>query len=217
MTAKKNQELATIKLAILSLSQCISMQLKAKLNVPVDDSHRQLDMVDVVEPSQTPSPCPERGAVMTLSCPKGEGSAVKSMCPTHTCLFTWALLGMGNGQTTPCKPVFSKEAEQGVGPHGGRRSETQAGWGTGCRACRSTRSQGLVSFTLALNSDSSMKAHSGGADPARQMPTLLLCLITEICPPKGPTSSPLPPVHTPALSSAISLPHPRFSSISKTT
>ncbi|XP_009931805.2 coiled-coil domain-containing protein 42 [Opisthocomus hoazin] len=45
MTAKKNQELATIKLAILSLSQCISMQLKAKLNMPVDDSHRQLDMI----------------------------------------------------------------------------------------------------------------------------------------------------------------------------
>lgn len=28
----------------------------------------------------------------------------------------------------------------------------------------------LVLFTLALNSDSPTKVHSGGADPARQMP-----------------------------------------------
>lgn len=75
-------------MAILNLFQCLSMQLKANLNVPVDDSHRQLKMV---EPSQTPSPCPERGAVMTLSCPKGGESPEKSMCPTDTFLFTWAL------------------------------------------------------------------------------------------------------------------------------
>ncbi|XP_074016470.1 coiled-coil domain-containing protein 42 [Numenius arquata] len=43
--AKKTQELGTIKLAILNLFQCVSTQLKANLNVPVDDSHRQLDMI----------------------------------------------------------------------------------------------------------------------------------------------------------------------------
>lgn len=94
-TAKKTQELGTIKLAILNLFQCVSTQLKANLNVPTDDSHRQLTMV---EPSQTPSPCPERGAAMTLSCPKGGESPEKSMCSADTLLFTWALSwarGMG--------------------------------------------------------------------------------------------------------------------------
>ncbi|XP_074464137.1 coiled-coil domain-containing protein 42 [Larus michahellis] len=44
-TAKKTQELGTIKLAILNLFQCVSTQLKANLNVPMDDSHRQLTMI----------------------------------------------------------------------------------------------------------------------------------------------------------------------------
>ncbi|KAM7089276.1 LOW QUALITY PROTEIN: coiled-coil domain-containing protein 42 [Ciconia maguari] len=44
-TAKKTLKLGTIKMAILNLFQCLSMQLKANLNVPVDDSHRQLNMI----------------------------------------------------------------------------------------------------------------------------------------------------------------------------
>ncbi|XP_026717056.1 coiled-coil domain-containing protein 42 [Athene cunicularia] len=44
-TAKKTLKLATIKMAILSLFQCMSTQLKANLKVPMDDSHRQLDMI----------------------------------------------------------------------------------------------------------------------------------------------------------------------------
>ncbi|XP_075626553.1 coiled-coil domain-containing protein 42 [Balearica regulorum gibbericeps] len=43
--AKKALKLGTIKMAILNLFQCVSMQLKANLNVPVDDSHRQLNMI----------------------------------------------------------------------------------------------------------------------------------------------------------------------------
>lgn len=86
--AKKTLKLGTIKMAILNLFQCVSTQLKANLSMPADDSHRQLNMV---EPSQTPPPCPEREAVMTLSCPKGGESPEKSMCPTDTVLFTWAL------------------------------------------------------------------------------------------------------------------------------
>lgn len=69
------------------------------------------------------------------------------------------------------------------------------GWGSGRRGCRSTHDQGLVLLTLALNSELLTKAHPGGA---------------------GPASSPLPPVPIPALSFAISLSHPRFSSLSKT-
>ncbi|XP_074703305.1 coiled-coil domain-containing protein 42-like [Strix aluco] len=44
-TRKKTLKLGTIKLAILSLFQCMSTQLKANPNVPMDDSHRQLDMI----------------------------------------------------------------------------------------------------------------------------------------------------------------------------
>ncbi|XP_074778463.1 coiled-coil domain-containing protein 42 [Athene noctua] len=44
-TAKKTLKLGTIKMAILSLFRCMSTQLKANLNVPMDDSHRQLDMI----------------------------------------------------------------------------------------------------------------------------------------------------------------------------
>ncbi|KAM9258131.1 coiled-coil domain-containing protein 42 [Cariama cristata] len=38
-------KLATIKLAISNIFQCMNMQLKANLDVPVDDSHRQLNMI----------------------------------------------------------------------------------------------------------------------------------------------------------------------------
>ncbi|KAM9371415.1 coiled-coil domain-containing protein 42 [Phaethornis superciliosus] len=51
-TSKKAQELATIRTAIFSLFQTVRMQMKAAPKVPVDDYHRQLDMV---EPSQTSS------------------------------------------------------------------------------------------------------------------------------------------------------------------
>ncbi|KAM6240065.1 coiled-coil domain-containing protein 42 [Spheniscus humboldti] len=44
-TSEKTLKLGTIKMAILNLFQCLSMQLKANLNVPVDDSHRQLKMI----------------------------------------------------------------------------------------------------------------------------------------------------------------------------
>ncbi|XP_009927675.2 coiled-coil domain-containing protein 42 [Haliaeetus albicilla] len=44
-TAKKTLKLGTIKMAIFNLFQCMSTQLKANLNVPVDDSHRQLNMI----------------------------------------------------------------------------------------------------------------------------------------------------------------------------
>lgn len=43
-------ELGTIRMAILNLFQSANRQINAKLNVSVDDSHRQLNMV---EPSQT--------------------------------------------------------------------------------------------------------------------------------------------------------------------
>ncbi|XP_009461662.1 PREDICTED: coiled-coil domain-containing protein 42A [Nipponia nippon] len=42
---EKTLKLGTIKMAILNLFQCMSMQLKANVNVPVDDSHRQLNMI----------------------------------------------------------------------------------------------------------------------------------------------------------------------------
>lgn len=80
-TAEKTMKLGTIKLAIFNLFQSLCMQLRANLKVSADDSHRQLDMV---EPSQTPSPCPGSGAVMTLSCPKGGESPEKSLCPVDT-------------------------------------------------------------------------------------------------------------------------------------
>lgn len=83
--AKKSQELGTIKMAILGLFQHVSKQMKRSLNVPVDDSYTQLSMVG---PSQTTSPCPERGAVMTLSCPKGGESPGKPRCPADTNVFT---------------------------------------------------------------------------------------------------------------------------------
>ncbi|XP_068269648.1 coiled-coil domain-containing protein 42-like [Nyctibius grandis] len=44
-TAEKAQHLATIKLATLNLFQSTSTRLKSNLKVPVDDSHRQLDMI----------------------------------------------------------------------------------------------------------------------------------------------------------------------------
>ncbi|XP_074967777.1 coiled-coil domain-containing protein 42 [Phalacrocorax aristotelis] len=44
-TARKTLKLGTIKMAILNLFERASMQLKANLNVPVDDSHRQLRMI----------------------------------------------------------------------------------------------------------------------------------------------------------------------------
>ncbi|XP_071668418.1 coiled-coil domain-containing protein 42-like isoform X1 [Patagioenas fasciata] len=72
--AKNALMLTTMKMAVHNLFQCVNTQLKAKVHVPEDDSLRQLDMV---EQSQTP-PCPERGAVMTLSCPKGGESPEKS-------------------------------------------------------------------------------------------------------------------------------------------
>ncbi|KAM6050251.1 coiled-coil domain-containing protein 42 [Theristicus caerulescens] len=45
--AEKTLKLGTIKMAILNLFQCMSVQLKANLNVPVDDSHRQLNMIQL--------------------------------------------------------------------------------------------------------------------------------------------------------------------------
>ncbi|XP_030317987.1 coiled-coil domain-containing protein 42 [Calypte anna] len=44
-TSKKAQELATIRTAIFSLFQTVSMHMKAAPKVPVDDYQRQLDMV----------------------------------------------------------------------------------------------------------------------------------------------------------------------------
>ncbi|XP_042658244.1 coiled-coil domain-containing protein 42 [Tyto alba] len=44
-TAKKTLKLGSIKMAILSLFQCMSKQMKENLNVPMDDSHRQLTMI----------------------------------------------------------------------------------------------------------------------------------------------------------------------------
>ncbi|KAM6050970.1 coiled-coil domain-containing protein 42 [Chlamydotis macqueenii] len=43
--AEKTLRLGTIKMAILNLFQCMSLQLKANLNVPVDDSHGQLNTI----------------------------------------------------------------------------------------------------------------------------------------------------------------------------
>ncbi|XP_069728690.1 coiled-coil domain-containing protein 42 [Phaenicophaeus curvirostris] len=54
-TTKKDLELGTIKMTILNLFQCLSMRLKADLKVSKDDSLKQLDMVEL---SQSPSPCP---------------------------------------------------------------------------------------------------------------------------------------------------------------
>uniref|UniRef100_A0A8B9QDP5 Coiled-coil domain containing 42 n=1 Tax=Apteryx owenii TaxID=8824 RepID=A0A8B9QDP5_APTOW len=62
--AEKTLLLGTIKMATLNLFQCVSKQLKKSLNVPVEDTHRQLDMVEAGQP---PSPCPAKGAVMSLS------------------------------------------------------------------------------------------------------------------------------------------------------
>ncbi|XP_065550095.1 coiled-coil domain-containing protein 42 [Lathamus discolor] len=42
---KKALELGTIRMAILNLFQSANRQMNAKLNVPVDDSHRQLNMI----------------------------------------------------------------------------------------------------------------------------------------------------------------------------
>ncbi|XP_040979414.1 coiled-coil domain-containing protein 42 [Aquila chrysaetos chrysaetos] len=44
-TAKKTLKLGTIKMAIFNLFQCMSTQLKANLNVPMEDSHRQLNLI----------------------------------------------------------------------------------------------------------------------------------------------------------------------------
>ncbi|XP_068269647.1 coiled-coil domain-containing protein 42-like [Nyctibius grandis] len=44
-TTEKAQHLGTIKLATLNLFQLASTRLKSNLKVPVDDSHRQLDMI----------------------------------------------------------------------------------------------------------------------------------------------------------------------------
>ncbi|XP_037256621.1 LOW QUALITY PROTEIN: coiled-coil domain-containing protein 42 [Falco rusticolus] len=84
---KEALRLRHIKVGIHSLFQLANMQLNLNLNVPADDSHRQLTMV---EPSQTLLPA-RSGAVMTLSCPKGGESPVKLVCPAATFLFTWAL------------------------------------------------------------------------------------------------------------------------------
>ncbi|KAM8797008.1 coiled-coil domain-containing protein 42 [Eudromia elegans] len=43
--AEKTLMLGTIKMATLNLFQCVSKQLKESLNVPVEDTHRQLDMI----------------------------------------------------------------------------------------------------------------------------------------------------------------------------
>lgn len=161
MTAKKTLKLGTIKMAIFNLFQCMSTQLKANLNVPVDDSHRQLNMV---KSSQT---LPRKRSSNDSQLPKGRGEPREiNVLSRHLPFHLGSLLGKGNGQRTAGKPVSSEEVEQLVGPCGGRRSGSQAGWG---RSCRSTHGRGLVSFTLALNSDSRTKAYSGGADPARQM------------------------------------------------
>ncbi|XP_015735002.1 coiled-coil domain-containing protein 42 [Coturnix japonica] len=44
-TAKKTQELGAIKMAIFSLFQHVSEQVKGSLNVPVDDSYTQLNVI----------------------------------------------------------------------------------------------------------------------------------------------------------------------------
>ncbi|XP_030362099.1 coiled-coil domain-containing protein 42 [Strigops habroptila] len=44
-STKTTLELGTIRMAILNLFQCANRQMKAKLNVPVDDSHGQLNMI----------------------------------------------------------------------------------------------------------------------------------------------------------------------------
>ncbi|KAM6297515.1 coiled-coil domain-containing protein 42 [Aegotheles albertisi] len=46
--SKKAQQLATIKMGIFSLAQSASTQLKPEVKVPMDDSHRQLDMIQQV-------------------------------------------------------------------------------------------------------------------------------------------------------------------------
>ncbi|XP_071655622.1 coiled-coil domain-containing protein 42-like isoform X1 [Patagioenas fasciata] len=134
--AKNALMLTTMKMAVHNLFQCVNTQLKAKVHVPEDDSLRQLDMV---EPSQTP-PCPERGAVMTLSCPKGGESPEKSRCPTDTSLSPWAVSwawGMGGGhQANLSRPRRQSRGWMPVG--------SWAGWG---RGCRSTHGYSLASFT----------------------------------------------------------------------
>ncbi|XP_035198606.1 coiled-coil domain-containing protein 42, partial [Oxyura jamaicensis] len=45
IATQRTLELGTIRMAILNLFQCISKQMKRSLNVPVDDNHKQLDMV----------------------------------------------------------------------------------------------------------------------------------------------------------------------------
>lgn len=44
--AKKTLKLGTIKMATLNLFQSVSKQLKETLSVPVEDTHKQLDMVE---------------------------------------------------------------------------------------------------------------------------------------------------------------------------
>uniref|UniRef100_A0A8B9SZE8 DUF4200 domain-containing protein n=1 Tax=Anas platyrhynchos TaxID=8839 RepID=A0A8B9SZE8_ANAPL len=67
---QRTLELGTIRMAILNLFYCICKQMKRSLSVPADDNHMQLNMV---EPTQTLSPCPERGAAITLSPAGWEG------------------------------------------------------------------------------------------------------------------------------------------------
>lgn len=111
-------------MAILNLFYCICKQMKRSLSVPADDNHMQLNMV---EPTQTLSPCPERGAAITLSClreGKAQGIPGAQQVPPFSPL----------GQGTSGRPVLSTEAQKGVGPVGHKEGEP----GRPGRGCRST-------------------------------------------------------------------------------
>uniref|UniRef100_A0A8B9ZTF7 DUF4200 domain-containing protein n=1 Tax=Anas zonorhyncha TaxID=75864 RepID=A0A8B9ZTF7_9AVES len=121
---QRTLELGTIRMAILNLFYCICKQMKRSLSVPADDNHMQLNMV---EPTQTLSPCPERGAAITLSClreGRAQGIPGAQQVPPFSPL----------GQGTSGRPVLSTEAQKGVGPVGHKEGEP----GRPGRGCRST-------------------------------------------------------------------------------
>lgn len=186
--ARKATELKCLNMAIHSLFQAASTRLQPKGKVAAGDSHRQLDMVKA---EHSPTPCPGKAAGMVL--PK-RGDSLQAQ---QSLLSLLGSLGTVNGGDAWEICPF---------PEGGAESGALWGW----KEWEPGRDRDADPAMAKAWFHSPTEAHSDAADPARPY-----CPVTQ----PGDKRDRLPSASCSQScpDPAISLSHPRSSSLSTTS